>query len=40
MEYQKIKNLLNNTSDQLSRFRTKNWVGKNNDVNSTYDKKS
>ena len=26
MEYQKIKNLLNNTPNQLSKFRTKNWI--------------
>ena len=26
MEYQNIINLLGNTSNQLSKFRTKNWV--------------
>ena len=26
MEYQKIINLLQNTSNQQSKFRTKNWV--------------
>ena len=26
MEYQKIINLLSNTPDQLSKFRTKNWI--------------
>ena len=26
MEYQKIANLLNNESDQLSKFRTRNWI--------------
>ena len=26
MEYQKIINLLDNTSNQASKFRTKNWV--------------
>ena len=26
MEYQKIINLLDNTSNQQSKFRTKNWV--------------
>ena len=26
MEYQKIINLLDNTSNQLSKFRTKNWI--------------
>ena len=26
MEYQKIKKLLDNTSNQLFKFRTKNWI--------------
>ena len=26
MEYQKIVNLLDNASDQPSKFRTKNWI--------------
>ena len=26
MEYEKIINLLDNTSNQLSKFRTKNWI--------------
>ena len=26
MKYQKIINLLDNTPDQLSRFRTKDWI--------------
>ena len=26
MEYQKIINLLDNTTNQLSKFRTRNWV--------------
>ena len=26
MEYQKIRNLLDNTSNQPSKFRTKNWI--------------
>ena len=26
MEYQKIINLLDNTANQLSKFRTRNWV--------------
>ena len=26
MEYQKIINLLENKSNQLSKFRTKNWI--------------
>ena len=32
-------NLLNNASNQLSRFRTKNWVETNDDRNGTFDKK-
>ena len=35
MEYQK-KNLLDNTPDQQSKFRTKNWVETNNDSRGTY----
>ena len=31
MEYQKIINLLDNTPNQLSKFRTKNWVEINDD---------
>ena len=26
MQYQKIINLLDNTSNQVSKFRTKNWI--------------
>ena len=26
MEYQKIRNLLDNSPNQLSKFRTKNWI--------------
>ena len=36
MEYQKIINLLDNTSNQLTQFRTKNWVEINNDACGTY----
>ena len=36
MEYQKIKNLLENTSDNLSKFRTRNWVEINDDSRGTY----
>ena len=32
MEYQKIKNLLDNTPNQPSKFRTKNWVEINDDA--------
>ena len=36
MEYQKIANLLESTSDNLSQFRTKNWVETNDDSRGTY----
>ena len=36
MEYQEIINLLDNTSNQPSRFRTKKWVEINDDVRSAY----
>ena len=36
MEYQKI-NLLDNTPNQLSKFRTKNWVKINDESRGTYD---
>ena len=36
MEYQKIINLLDNTPDQLSKFRTKYWVEINDDSRETY----
>ena len=39
MEYQKIMNLLNNTSNQPFRFRRKNWVEINDNRNGSYDKK-
>ena len=39
MEYQKITNLLDNTSNQPSKFRTKNWVKVNDTRNSTYNRK-
>ena len=32
MEYQKIINLLDNTLNQPSKIRTKNWVEKNDDA--------
>ena len=31
MKYQKIANLLESTSDNLSKFRTRNWVEINNE---------
>ena len=36
MEYQKIINLLENTPNQTSKFRIKNWVEINDDVRGTY----
>ena len=39
MEYQKIINLLDNTSHRLSKFRTKTCVDINDDRIVTYDKK-
>ena len=35
MEYQKIINLLDNTPNQSSKFRTKNWVEINYDLRGT-----
>ena len=36
VEYQKIINLLNNTPNQPTKFRTKNWVEINDDANGAY----
>ena len=36
MEYQKIINLLGNTTDQLSKFRTKNWIEINDQLRGAY----
>ena len=36
MEYQNIINLLENASDQPSKFRTKNWVEINDDIKGAY----
>ena len=36
MEYQKIANLLDNTSNQPSKFRTKNWVEINDESRGGY----
>ena len=36
MEYQKIINLLKNTPNQTSKFRTKNWVEVNDESRGTY----
>ena len=40
MEYQEIINLLDNTSNQPSKFRTKNWVEINDDSQGTYNTNS
>ena len=37
MEYQKIINLIENTPDQATKFRTKNWLEINYDSRETYD---
>ena len=36
MEYQKIANLLNNESNQPSKFRTRNWVEINDESRGIY----
>ena len=36
MEYQKIANLLNDESNQPSKFRTRNWVETNDETRGTY----
>ena len=36
MEYQKIANLIDDASNQPSKFRTKNWVEINNKSRGTY----
>ena len=36
MEYQKIANLLDNASNQPSKFRTRNWVEINDESRGTY----
>ena len=36
MEYQKISNLLENTSDNLSKFRRRNWVEINDESRGNY----
>ena len=36
MEYQKIANLLNDESNQPSKFRTRNWVKINDEARGTY----
>ena len=36
MKYQEISNLLDNVSNQPSKFRTRNWVEINNESRETY----
>ena len=36
MEYQKIANLIDDASNQPSKFRTKNWVGINDESTGKY----
>ena len=40
MEYQKIINLLDNMSNQLSKFRTKNWIETNDQSRGVYNTNS
>ena len=40
MEYQKIINLLDNTPNQPTKFRTKSWVELNDDARETYNNNS
>ena len=40
MEHQTIMNLLDSTSDQPCKFRTKNWVEINDDSRGTYNTNS
>ena len=40
MEYQKIMNLLDNTSNQTSKFRTKNWIEINDQSRGAYNTNS
>ena len=40
MEHQKIMNLFDNTTNQPSKFRTKNWVEINYDLRAAYNTNS
>ena len=40
MEYQKLITLLNNTTNQPIKFRTKNWIEINDDACGTYNTNS
>ena len=37
MEYQKIANLIDDASNQQSKFRTRNWIEINDESRETYD---
>ena len=37
MEYQELSNLLDDASNKISKFRTKNWVERNDESKRTYD---
>ena len=40
MEYQNIINLLDDTTNQITKFRTKNWVEINHESRGTYNTNS
>ena len=40
MEYQKITNLLDNTPNQPTKFKTKNWIKINDESRGTYNTNS
>ena len=40
MKYQKIMNLLDDTTNQLSKFRTRNWIEINDESRGTYNSNS
>ena len=40
MEYRKVENLIDDASNQPSKFRTKNWVEINDESRGTYDANS
>ena len=40
MEYQKIRNLLGNTPSQLSKFKTKYWLERSDDLHGSYNTNS
>ena len=40
MEYQKIRNLLGNAPSQLSKFKTKYWLERSDDLHGSYNTNS